>query len=142
MGCPSYWIAYLMKMPKDAKNLVPRKPKESSSYFTPTARFRSTLKGYRPEAAFRLFELLAQMPLSSIAHGRGAGVTMIGRAKVRLRLWDKKRQAVWLEEEVKGVEPFNERAFWKRMRGKRRSEFKPFLIDGPTIAEGSTRKRV
>ena len=142
MGCPSYWIAYLMKMPKDAKNLMPRKPKETGSVGAPKAKLRNTFKGYRREAAMRLYELSAQMPLSSTAHGRGAGVTMIQRAKVRLRLWDVKRQVVWRDEGAPGVEPFDERAFWTRMRGKRRSKFKPFVIDGPTIADGSTRKRV
>ena len=142
LGCPSYWIAYIMKAPKDAKNLVRQKANEPESHIQPKAKFRNTIQGYRPEAAMRLFELFAQIPLSSVAHGRGEGDAMIHRSKVRLRLWDARRQAKWREETVKGVEPFDETAFWKRMRGKRQSKFKRFLIDEPTIAGGSTRKRV
>lgn len=142
LGCPSYWAAYLLKAPHDAKNLVPPKEDELGKFPAPKARMMSTTKGYRPELAMRIFELMAQIPLSSVVSGTGSGATMLGRCRTLLALWDKERMARWAEDGKEWVGPFDERAFWKRTHRRRRAKYRRFFIDGPTIKARDSSRRV
>ena len=139
MGCPSYWVAYDLKMPHDAKNLFEKKgkPGESGAY---NAKFEPTIKGYRPELAMRLCELFSQLPLYVTTGGVGAGASFLRRAKSQMALWAKQRQQRWIEEGKAVVPPFDERKFWERTHARRRKEYEPSFIDGPTIQERIARR--
>lgn len=142
LGCPSYWVAYLLKAPHDAKNLVQPSEHAMETFPAPKAKFKSTTSGYRPELAMRLFELFAQLPLSSMVGGTGSGAVMLARCRTLLRLWSEQRIAKWQDEGVKCVQPFDERKFWKRTHQRRRARYRRFFIDGPTLAVRSIKRRV
>lgn len=142
LGCPSYWAAYLLKLPHDAKNVVELKREQGSQLSDPKIRMMSTTNAYRAELGMRLFELFGQMPLSAAVGGVGAGFTLLTRSRNRLKLRDERRLAKWKEEEVEWVRAFNERKFWKRTHKRRRVRYRPFFIDGPTVARRATRRRL
>ena len=140
-GCPSYWAAYLLKLPHEAKNLVRARTDEVTSRAVPEFRFRSTTSGYRPELAMRLFELLAQLPVCATIGGVGAGAAILNRCRNRLATWDGERRAKWEKRGLDPVPVFNERDFWKRTHKNRRVRYRPFFIDGPTIEQRAIRPR-
>lgn len=141
-GCPSYWAAYLLKYPHDAKNLCPVNSETSGIYPAPKARFKNTKAGYRPELAMRMFELFGQMPLSSLVSGVGAGAAILSRCRNRLKLWDEERRSKWKDQGIEPVPAFDEVKFWKRTHKRRRRDYRPFFIDGPTVAERATKRRL
>lgn len=140
LGCPAYWVAYLLKMPHDAKNRVERK-EEAQRNGTAKYKLMSTLSGYRPELAMRLFELFAQLPLFAAVGGVGAGDAMLGRCKNKVMLWDEERRAEWGRHGRETVPAFNERKFWERTHKRRRARYRHFFIDGPTIGRRASRRR-
>ena len=142
LGCPSYWAAYLMKAPHDVKNLCLPSEADKPGFSTPKAKMMSTTSGYRPELAMRIFELYAQIPLSSIVGGSGTGATMLSRCRSQLGMWDKERMAKWQDAGKVRLAPFNERVFWKRTHRRRRAKYRRFFIDGPTVAARISSRRV
>lgn len=131
-----------MKAPHDAKRLKKKKKKAgvARALGAPEAKFRSTIKGYRPELAMRLFELFSQLDLFGLTGGVGAGAAILTRSRNRVRLWDKQRHAEWVREGIETIPPFDERKLWERTHKQRRAEYQPFFIDGPTIAERVARR--
>ena len=89
----------------------------------------------------RMFELFGQMPLSSLVSGVGAGAVILARSRNRLKLWDEERLAKWKDEGVERVPAFDEAKFWKFTHRRRRRNYRPFFIDGPTVAERQTKRR-
>lgn len=140
LGCPAYWVAYLLKMPHDAKNRKKRTEEELSTG-SPRYKLMSTVKGYRPELAMRLFELFGQLPLFATVGGVGAGDAMLGRCKNKVMLWDEERRAEWDRDGRETVTAFNERKFWERTHKRRRAQYRHFFIDGPTIGRRASRRR-
>ena len=72
--------------------------------------------------------------------GVGAGAAILTRSRNRVRLWDKQRHAEWVREGIETIPPFDERELWARTHKRRRAEYQPFFIDGPTIAERVARR--
>ena len=140
-GCPSFWAAYLLKYPHDAKNLIVVTSEAAETFPKAKMRLMSTTTGYRPELAMRMFELFGQMPLSSLVSGVGAGANILSRCRNRLKLWDEERLAKWKDQKDEPVPTFDERKFWKRTHKRRRRNYRPFFIDGPTVAERQTKRR-
>lgn len=139
-GCPSFWAAYLLKAPHSAKSLIPRKNYDPSSRKS-RLKFRTTTLGYRGELAMRLLELGAQLPIFAPIGGVGAGASMVGRCKNRLKLWDTQRRAEWKREGREPVPAFDEREFWERTHKRRRARYLAFFIDGPTIPQRPPQRR-
>lgn len=140
MGCPSFWAAYLMKAPHEAKSRVPRK-NNNSAFGKSEFKLRTTTLGYRVELAMRLFELMGQLPIYATIGGVGLGDAMLRRCKNRLNLWNAQRQAKWKRDGVKEVPSFDECKFWERTHKRRRTSYLSFFIDGPTITRRPPRRR-
>jgi len=139
-GCPSFWAAYLLKVPHNAKSRVPRKNYEATSGKS-EFKLRTTSLGYRPELAMRLLELFAQLPIFATIGGVGSGAAILGRCKNRLKLWDAQRQAGWKKNGLKEVPPFDEVEFWQHTHKRRKARYLSFFIDGPTVAPRIRRQR-
>ncbi|MES2699069.1 MAG: hypothetical protein V4647_05625 [Pseudomonadota bacterium] len=133
-GDPAYWAAYILKGLTDAKSRLPRKGRdagEGKSAF----KFRNTTEGLRPELALRVFELFSRLPIFAMVGGVGEGASVVGRCKNRLSLWSVERQLHWKSKGKTSVPAFDQSAFWQRSHKKRRSVYKPYFIDGPTIRD-------
>lgn len=142
LGCPSYWAAYIMKAPHDASNLIERKKEDAASFRAARFKLMSTTAGYRPELAMRLFELFGQLPLFATIGGVGAGAAILMRCRNRLGLWDGQRRSKWVENGQEWVPAFDEGKFWMRTHKRRRARYRSFFIDGPTVAQRATRRRI
>jgi hypothetical protein len=59
-----------------------------------------------------------------------------------LKLRDERRLDKWKEESVEWVPAFDEREFWKRTHKRRRATYRPYFIDGPTVAQRATKRRM
>ena len=141
LGCPSYWSGYIMKPPHDAKNRIEKKSDEPDAWSGSDAKLMSTIAGYKPELAMRIFELFGQISLFATIGGVGVGAAILARCRNRVNIRDGKRRAKWARQGLKSVAPFNERSFWKRTHKRRRVKHRRFFIDGPTIAERVARRR-
>lgn len=139
-GCPSFWAAYLLKVPHSAKSRIPRKNWDVTSGKS-EFKLRTTTLGYRSELAMRLLELFAHLPIFATIGGVGSGAAILGRCKNRLKLWDAQRQAEWKKNGRQAVPAFDEERFWKRTHKRRRACYLPFFIDGPTITPSPPRTR-
>jgi hypothetical protein len=139
LGCPEYWVAYLLKMPHVAKNRIKRM-EEGLSSGNAKYKLRPTVKGYRPELAMRMFELFGQLPLFATMGAVGAGDAMLSRCKNKVLLWDEERRAEWDRQGREPIPAFDERKFWKRTHKRRRARYRSFFVDGPTIGRRTSRK--
>lgn len=88
LGCPSYWAYYIFKAPYDAKRLVNCSDDGRGLL---TRKFEPTLKGYRPELAFRIFELTSRVPITQMSRGVSDGANIMRRCRARLSHWHEKR---------------------------------------------------
>ncbi|WP_131621414.1 hypothetical protein [Parafrankia sp. BMG5.11] len=124
LGTAAYWAAYMLKAPYEAKNLVQKKKEEFYQY-----KMMKTIKGYRPELAMRVHELLSQLPLTALCIGTKGGATILSRCRKQVKRWAKTR----VYDTPTPVAPFNERKFWERTHRQRRKRYRPFYILGPTV---------
>ena len=102
-----YLSYYLFKPPFDVKMLEQRER---------GPRFKSTLKGYRPEFAVRLLELLSQLDLRELVRSSCGGKHIRKEWCRRLNFWHRSR-AEWSDGKLPGYY-FDE--FWDRYRVKRK----------------------
>ncbi len=142
LGCPSYWAAYIMKAPHDASNLIERKSEDAGSFRAAKFKLMSTTAGYRPEFAMRVFELFGQLPLFAMTGGVGAGAAILMRCRNRITLWHEQRRSKWVENGDDWVSAFDEASFWTRTHKRRRARYRPFFLDGPTVAQRAIKRRV
>ncbi len=104
-----YMAFYLFKPPHDVKMKENRKRGE---------RLRSTEKGYRPEFAARMLELLSQIELKEIVRSSLEGKAIRSLWQRRLASWNRSREK-WTE----GKLPLNYYdSLWERYRGKKKQK--------------------
>jgi hypothetical protein len=112
----AYMAYYLFKPPYDAKMMGQRKRGE---------RMKSTEKGYRPEFAARLLELLSQLELKELVRASGGGTAIRKQWLRRLTNWHRSRER-WVEGRLP---PYYFDSLWDRYRGKKKQKaYSRFLI--------------
>lgn len=98
-------IAYVAKLPHDAKYMVPVTTKSGQSF-----RFRPTITGYRDRLALRIAEGLSHYTIFDAVFGVGDGKYIRKAWKPRLVAWHRKRTAKRSYARRVFVAPF-----WKRV---------------------------
>lgn len=111
-----YLSYYLFKPPFDVKMAEERKSGK---------RLKGTIKGYRPEFAARMLELLSQLEISSIVGACGEGKVVRQEWSRRLRNWHRSRER-WASGKWPAYQ-FDD--LWNRYRQKKkRASYKAFDI--------------
>jgi len=105
----AYIAYYLFKAPYDVKML------EKGPHGD---RLRPTEKGYRPEFAVRLVELLSQLGLTELVRAIGRGKAIRTQWLRRLTNWHRSREK-WVEGRLP---PFYFDSFWDRYRVKKKQK--------------------
>lgn len=111
-------VAYMVKPPCDSKFFKPQK-NAPGRY-----KFASTVKGYAPNLALRLFECLSHIRLLEVVFGVGQdGVKWCHKWRSRVKIWQKNR---FHAAELRDVDPVK---FWAKYRKKSGTQkFKPFRL--------------
>lgn len=112
----AYLAYYLFKPPYDVKMLEDRQR---------GPRLKSTEKGYKPEFAARLLEMLTQIELGELVRSSGEGKLVRREWHRRLSHWHRSREK-WANGNLPSFY-FDE--FWDRYRNKKKKkEYQPFAI--------------
>jgi hypothetical protein len=113
----AYLAYYLFKPPYDVKMLENRQQGD---------RLKSTEKGYKPEFAVRLLEMLSQLELKELVRASGEGKTVRREWSRRLTNWHRSR-----EKWTNGKLPtFYFDDFWDRYRMKKKKKlYLPYTIN-------------
>lgn len=104
-----YMAYYLFKPPYDVKMVEARARGD---------RLKSTEKGYKPEFAARLLELMTQLHISELVRAVGEGKLVRKEWQRRLTNWHRSRER-WADGKLPGYY-FDD--FWDRYRGKKRKK--------------------
>lgn len=111
--------AYMFKAPHDAKNRVPRKKKPGEF------RLMQTTKGYQPNLALRIAEVLSQIPMRDMVMGVGDGAGLVRR------LFEQQRRKRELDSLGVITEPVavDVAQMWSKLRKHAGSEnYQPFKL--------------
>jgi hypothetical protein len=112
---------YILKAPHSAKNRMPRK-KDPTRF-----RLMDTIKGYRPEFAFRVLEVLSQIEMLTVVVGVGDGKRIRQDFRKGMADWHRKRA---VDSNLLPGE-FDIWHFWLRLRESTGSKlFLPVRITG------------
>jgi hypothetical protein len=111
-----YLAYYLFKPPYDAKMIEARARGD---------RLKSTEKGYKPEFAARLLELLTQLDIRELVRASGEGKFVRKEWQRRLTYWHRSRER-WAEGKLPAYY-FDD--FWDRYRVKKKKRtYRPYSI--------------
>ena len=126
MGHPAWWAYYFAKAPHQVKNR--REFPDTEERSGVRVQLHDTTKGYRPELAIVLAEVLSHIPLTAMVRSIGNGKYPLARARGKLSIWHKTRCKM---SKLGVLDWFDLDKFWKRTKRSRRKIYKRPIIHGP-----------